>query len=340
MDMSIIAINRMLENSIKEGKVSAIDLKKKGKTVLSDVRKLKDEEIMDKLNNLGVQIDKIAFAESIRNFPSAESYYTWLMKEKKLRLKDFDEDILWMGITVLWERWFPEVRNFEMLDDKIYEGYMLSEKGKSKEACNIWWDAWDDIVHLMKQHHIVGIDAFDKKFRGTQSVYNWASDYEMELYDAGKVNPSFFQKRIDFCREYIKLTEDKEQLNIENMRRAMAESYIFLGKLNEGDALFENFLKTDPQWGWGWINWSDCYWLFHRNKDNEKAEAILKRGLSVEGLRDKIDVLDRLMDFYDENDRKAEADAIERELRKLQEIEHEESREFNQKITQQVRRKK
>lgn len=85
--MSIIAINRMLENSIKEGKVSAIDLKKKGKTVLSDVRKLKDEEIMDKLNNLGVQIDKIAFAESIRNFPSAESYYTWLMKEKNSDLK-------------------------------------------------------------------------------------------------------------------------------------------------------------------------------------------------------------------------------------------------------------
>ncbi|MDD4570211.1 MAG: SEC-C metal-binding domain-containing protein [Tepidanaerobacteraceae bacterium] len=341
MGLSKIALNRVYEDSIKKGITSVKDLKKKGKTVLSDVKKLKDEEIIDKLNNLGVQIEKTTFSSSIINFPSAEAYYLWLMNEKKLKLNDKDEDILWMGITVLWERWFPELRNFEMLDDKIYEGYMLSEKGKSEEACNIWWDVWNDIIHFMNRYNISGIDAFDEVFRGNQYISNWVFDFENELHNAGINNPDFMQKRIDFCSDYLKISEDIEQLNIENMRRAMAESYILLGKQKEGDALFESFLKDNPQWGWGWINWSDCYWLSHKNNDSEKAEAILKKALSIKGLMDREDVLERLMNFYDENDRKAEADVIERELKELLEKRKlKNNKIFTLKNTQQVKRKK
>jgi len=337
MDISIIVINRMLENSIKEGKTSATVLKNKGKMVLSDVRKMEDKVIIDRLNSLGVHIEKAGFSESIRKYPSSEAFYIWLMDAKKLKLKGMDEDFLWMGLTVLWERWFPETPNFEMLDDKICSGYMLLEKGKPEEACNLWWDAWKDIIYLMKQHNISGMNAFDKKFRGTQSVFNWASDFDMELHNAGINDASFTQKRIDFCSEYIKRSEDKQQLNIQNMKIAIAESYIKLGRQNEGDALFESYLKDDPQWGWGWIGWSDCYWIFYGNKynDNEKAEAILKKALSIKGLRDREDVLERLMNFYSDNDRNEEADTIERELSEL-----EKSKSFVQDNIQQATSKK
>lgn len=112
MDISIIAMNRMLENSVKEGKISEEVLKNNGKTVLSDIRKLEDEAIISRLRNLGVHIEKTAFSKSIRKYPSSEEYYIWLINEKKLKLKGMDEDILWMCLTVLWERWFPEVPNF------------------------------------------------------------------------------------------------------------------------------------------------------------------------------------------------------------------------------------
>lgn len=310
----------MLENSIKEGKKTAKLLKNKGKMFLSDVRKMEDEIIVDRLESLGVHIEKASLSESIKKFPSSEEYYIWLMNTKKLKLKGIDEDMLWMGLTVLWERWFPDIPNFEMLDDKIYSGYRLLEIKKIEEACNIWWDAWNDIIYLMNQHNISGINAFDNKFRGTQSVFNWASDFEMELHNAGIYDASYAQKRIDFCSEYIKRSEDKQQLNVQNMKISIAESYIRLGRQNEGDALFERYLKDDPEWGWGWIGWSDCYWIFHGNEhnDNEKAEAILKKALSVKGLRDREDVLARLLNFYSDNDRNEEADAIERELSELE----------------------
>ena len=74
------------------------------------------------------------------------------------------------------------------------------------------------------------------------------------------------------------------------MKISISESYIKLGRQNEGDKLFESYLKDDPEWGWGWIGWSDCYWIFHGNEQNdyEKAEAILKKALSVKGLHDSI----------------------------------------------------
>lgn len=324
MDISIIAMNRMLENSIKEGKTSAAVLADNRKTVLSDIRRLEDKIIIDRLYSLGVNIEKASFFESIKKHPSSEEYFIWLMGAKKLKLKGMDEDILWMCLTVLWERWFSEIPNFEMVDDKIYLGYMLLEERKCAEACNLWWDAWNDIIYLMDHHKISGIGAFDTRFRGTKSVFNWSSDFDMELHNVGRYDESYLERRIEFCSEYVKRSEDKQHTNIENLKRSIAESYIHLGRKKEGDALFESYLKKDPKWGWGWIGWSDCYWIFHGNKQNDyqKAEAILKKALTVEGLRDREDVMERLMNFYDETDREAEAASIERELNGLQESKH------------------
>jgi hypothetical protein len=41
------------------------------------------------------------------------------------KIKSFEEreHFIWMGQSVLWERWFPNHPNFAMLDDKIQEGY-------------------------------------------------------------------------------------------------------------------------------------------------------------------------------------------------------------------------
>jgi tetratricopeptide (TPR) repeat protein len=198
---------------------------------------------------------------------------------------------------------FFETPNFEMLDDKIYSGYRLLEDRKCIEACILWCSAWNDIMYLMDHHEISGISAFDDRFQGIQSVFNWASDFEMELRNAVKDNENFLQTRIDFCNEYIKRSEDKQQLNIENMKSSIAEAYIELGRQKEGDALFESYLVKDPKWGWGWIAWSDCYWIFSENKQNDyqKAEAILKKALIVEGLRDREDVMTRLLDLNRSN---------------------------------------
>jgi uncharacterized protein len=134
----------------------------------------------------------------------------------------------------------------------------------------------------------------------------------MELGNAANVDISFAQKRIDFCSDYISMIEDKEGLNTYNMRKAIAESYFELGNKEKGEELFKEYLEQKPTWGWGWIAWSDIYWMTENpeDRDNEKAISILKEALKVERIEDKADVQERLKDLYNEAGMTEEADAI------------------------------
>lgn len=83
----------------------------------------------------------------------------------------------------------------------------------------------------------------------------------------------------------------------------------------EADELFQERLTADPQWGWGWIGWSDCYGFWKRKHyDLGRAEEILKQGLAVSGVRDKSDMLERLMNMYADMGRKEDAGRVQEEL--------------------------
>ena len=45
------------------------------------------------------------------------------------------------------------------------------------------------------------------------------------------------------------------------------------------------YLSENPKWGWGWIGWSDQYWLCERENANYiKGEDILLKALAVTDL--------------------------------------------------------
>ena len=68
----------------------------------------------------------------------------------------------------------------------------------------------------------------------------------------------------------------------------MAETYFSMGNKEKGEMLFQDYLKADPEWGWGWIGWSDQYWLFkEQDADYKRGEDILFKALTIPGLRDK-----------------------------------------------------
>ncbi len=74
----------------------------------------------------------------------------------------------------------PDIQGMEKLNRKMQKGYKLLDEGRLFEAIHVWREAWDDIKYLMTQHGIIDIDSFDGVFVGTQSVYNWAGDFETE----------------------------------------------------------------------------------------------------------------------------------------------------------------
>ena len=98
---------------------------------------------------------------------------------------------------------------------------------------------------------------------------------------------------------------DKDAPNLGNIRTSLAQTHYQMGSTNKTDSLFRKWLKLEPDWGWGWIGWSDCYWLwdFGQEKDLDKAEKILRQGLSVSNVMDDDFIEERFNDLLEEKNK-------------------------------------
>ncbi len=305
MDFSFYALHRICEK--EKGK-----LKPEGKirrVYIPDGRALSDEKLVEKLENFGIEISKDAFQQMVNQFLSAEEMYHWYFDQDHVQVKsNGDDDWLWICLVVLWERWAPEQPSFEMIDELMQNGYDEQENDHIEEACEMWLKAWKWILRIIDKKNLKTIDDFDKKFRGTQSVWNWVQDVEIELLNAGFKNSKFFKARIEFTGDYLKRFPSEDEKVRRNMKRAFADSHFKLGDIKKAELLYEEWLKQDPNWGWGWIGYSDCYWEDWEGKqDFEKGEEILKRGLAVPQVEDRGHIIDRLVDLYKESGRPEEA---------------------------------
>lgn len=95
----------------------------------------------------------------------------------------------------------------------------------------------------------------------------------------------------------------------------MAETYFIMGNKEKGEMLFRDYLKADPEWSWGWIGWSDQYWLLKKqDADYKRGEEILFKALTIPGLRDKEDVEERLLDLYYDSGEEEKYKALEKKI--------------------------
>jgi len=315
MGFSFVAMHRMCER--EKNKFSPEEIV--GMVFVSDGRALSDEELIEKLKSFGIDINKATFLQMVKRFSSAEEMFYWYINQEHPQVKlthGIHDDWIWTCLVVLWERWAPDQPSFEMLDDLIQNGYDLlmqidySELGNyQEEGCEMWLKAWAWILKIMDERNFKTIDDFDNNFAGTQDISNWVQDLEMELWNAGQDDSKYLKARIKFTGEYIKRFPFEDKHILQNMKKAFAETHFKLGKTKKTASLFEEWLEEDPQWGWGWIGYSDCYWLdFKEKQDFKKGEEILKRGLDVPGVEDQDDIIDRLINLYEESDRPDEAE--------------------------------
>ena len=195
------------------------------------------------------------------------------------------------------------MERYSEIDNRIQQGYLHMLENHTAKGCDIWLNAWEDIKTLFKETGAKDIFELNKKYPWTGFISNYAQDLEMELHNAGIGDAEYHQKRIKYCRELLSFCGKDAQI-ISNTRRAIGESYSQLGDMAACDRLFGDWLREDPDWGWGYIGWSDCCCRFKSStKDYDKAEQILLRGLARSELRDKTDVVDRIIWIYKQTHR-------------------------------------
>lgn len=271
---------------------------------LDEVRSFTTKEIILKLAEFGINVTEESFLKEVESFYSAYDLAEHWWKTNKVTAKGYDQDFPWMAAVVLWERLAPHMINSEKLDDMMQEGYRLCSEGKEEEGCRIWLEVWE---HLKKRFtpEMKSISDAKEVFSGLQNLFNWCQDLEMELGNAGLKEPSFYKKRIEYCREFCKLFPETDKLIIENMKRAEAESYFALGLVEQGEKAFQALVDEFPNSAWAYIGWGDMYWLFRDSKvprDYDRAENIYRLALerSVAGRKD---VLERLQMLKEERNK-------------------------------------
>ena len=145
--------------------------------------------------------------------------------------------------------------------------------------------------------------AFDDAYPGlTQFVSNWCSDLDIALHNAGLNDPIYCEHRLRYAREFLAQFPDEDANRHVNFMRAQGEALWNLGRQAEAEKVYEELVEQFPDEAWGYIGWSDRYWLWGvpEPKEYGKAEAILKRALERPNLRDRSDVLERLESLHEE----------------------------------------
>jgi tetratricopeptide (TPR) repeat protein len=262
---------------------------------LEEVRSLSTEEILSKLGEFGIGVTRENFLREVESFYSASDLAENWWKTNRVTATGFDQDFPWMAATVLWERLAPHVVSSEKLDDMMQEGYRLCGEGEEREGCRMWLEVWG---HLKKRvtPEMRSIEDSERVFSGTQSLFNWCQDLEMELGNAALKEPAFYEKRVEYCREFCSLFPETGKLFIENMKRAEAESYFALGMLEQGEKAFQDLVREFPGSAWVYIGWGDMYRLFRESRaprDYDRAERIYRLALE-RNVADREDVLERL----------------------------------------------
>lgn len=286
-----------------------------GRPSRSKARSLTDEELLARLRAFGIEMDRSSLKALCMPALSAQEVAEGLIAEHAFKSRGgVDIDWIWICVDALWQRWLPDEPSFEMLDDKMQAGYEPMMSGDSVSACRVWMEAWDDMLRLRAKSGAKTISEFDDLFKGSQSLFNWVQSLELELGNAGPEDPRFLVRRIEVCEKALEMFDTNDPITVGNFRRGIAEAWFGLGEHDKTDRLYREWLKADPQWGWGWIGWSDCY-RFARKvfQDLSRAEEILREGMKIPGVDDFKYLADRLISLYRKEGRNGEAEEVQRQ---------------------------
>lgn len=314
--ISWVAMDRIVER--KRASDATYRRQVAGRPLRSDTKLLTDGDLLARLRSFGIEIDRSILERLCREALSAEEIAKPLLDQRTFHGKHerLESDWIWICLAALWQRWFPDQPCFELLDDKMQAGYELLASEGATAACRIWLDAWREVLRLLDKGGMQSIREFDERFGGTQSLFNWIQDLESELWNAGLEDRQYLTARIAMCEEGLRRFGGEDDLMTENQRRALAQSYFELGETGKAEALYRDWLHTDPGWGWGWIGWSDCYrFACTELKDWNRCEQILREGLTISGIRDRSDLAERLADVCEEQGRDEESQQLRRQAK-------------------------
>lgn len=264
-----------------------------------EANEMSTEEIIKNLQLMGIKFEKEVFLREIEEYYSAQQLSEHWFETYKVKAIDRDEDFPWVAAWVLWERMAPKnVLCMEQMDYLIDKGFEALNENDSKSACDAWLSFWDAIKYRIKPE-LKTLEYLDNQYNGSFYIRNICQDLENEMYNAGLEDPIYFEKRIEYCKEFCSFFPDEDEHILHNMRRAIAESYVSLKNFDEAKKVLDKLVVDYPDNPWSYIQYGDMY-LFGDDiiKDSMKARELYNKALMVSKNKDdKKAIEERLEDL-------------------------------------------
>lgn len=188
-------------------------------------------------------------------------------------------------------------KNRKYIDATMQAGYDASQG--SNHCIQVWTDTFNAIVALMVAENIESFEAFDKTFQGRQMVFNWISDYEEALYSQliNEQTPDMITLAEHYCTTALQYTPEGTNHWL-NTKRMQAELCFMTDQTQKGVQYFEALTRDFPNWTWGWIGYSDQYWMYaNREKDHQKALDLLMQAAKIKDSKEDQIILERIIDL-------------------------------------------
>lgn len=209
---------------------------------------------------------------------------------------------------------------YAQTDIQIKRGYEHQKNKESIKCCEVWLEAWDGLKDLMVEELLHDIKGLDKICEWSQFISNFVQDLESELQHTGAKDKIYYQKHITYCRELYERLNKDDQLTRENTRRAMAASYFILGEHERAEQEFEAMLQEDPEAGWVYMGWTDCYAWELKPPNYDRAYEIITNGLSRPKVRERDVLLERAIEITEKLGDVEKAKMYEHQLKQLRTV--------------------
>ena len=152
-----------------------------------------DEELLAKLRTLGLDLSRSSVIELLDDDRSSNDIMDELIERSifKDNQADLQGDWVLVCFAELRRRWCPNKPVRLALDDKVQQGYRLLEGEHTAAACDVWLEAWSNVLAICDKKGLQSIAEFDVHSGGVALLHNWIQDLEMELWNAGLMIPGF-----------------------------------------------------------------------------------------------------------------------------------------------------
>lgn len=193
----------------------------------------------------------------------------------------------------------------ERISGLFFEGAEYFQADDPKAGCAIWLQVWDAIKTKCQRSACHNLELLDEQFRGAFFVSNFVQDFDMKLRDAGLRDKVYFQKRIDYCTEFLTLFSEADDNLIAHRKRSIAESYAYLGDYERADLEFGKIVREHPHGPWGYIPWGDiyCFGGCDGKTDYDKAKSLYRKALAVAKDEDDILVVQERLQSLEDDDK-------------------------------------